>query len=175
MSRCFGPVLVGRDERQVDARFLRRGEFDLRLLRGLAQALQRQTVVAQVDALLFLELVGEEVDDPLVEVLAAEEGVAVGRLDLEDAVADVEDRDVEGAAAEIVDSDLAGLLLVETVGESCRRRLVDDAQDLEAGDLAGVLGRLALGIVEIGRNGDDGLRRPCRRDDARPSPSFSAG
>src|SRR6185312_8549746 len=27
----------------------------------------------------------------------------------------------------------------------------------EAGDLAGVLGRLALGVVEIGGNGDDGL------------------
>jgi hypothetical protein len=41
---------------------------------------------------------------------------------------------------------------------SGRRRLVDDAQDFEPGDLAGVLGRLALGIVEIGRDGDDGLR-----------------
>ena len=50
-----------------------------------------------------------------------------------------------------------GLLLVETVGERGRGRLVDDAQHFEAGDLAGVLGRLALGVVEIGGNGDDGL------------------
>ncbi len=50
------------------------------------------------------------------------------------------------------------LLLVEAVGERRGRRLVDDAQHLEAGDLAGVLGRLALGIVEVGGNGDDGLR-----------------
>ena len=50
------------------------------------------------------------------------------------------------------------LLLVETVGERRRRRLVDDAQDLEPGDLAGVLRGLALGVVEVGGHGDDGLR-----------------
>ena len=66
--------------------------------------------------------------------------------------------DVERAAAEVVDRDRAGLLLVEAIGERRRRRLVDDAQDFEAGDLAGVLGRLALGVVEIGGNRDDGLR-----------------
>ena len=91
----------------------------------------------------------------LVEVVAAEVGVAVGREDLEDALADLEDRDVERAAAEVVDGDLLVLLLVEAVGQRGRGRLVDDAHDVEAGDLAGVLGRLALGVVEVGRDGDD--------------------
>src|SRR3546814_5432250 len=79
-----------------------------------------QPVLAQVDAGILAELVGQVVDDPLVEVLAAEEGVAVGRLDLEHAVADLQHRDVEGAAAEVVDHDGAGLLLVEAIGQ--RRR-----------------------------------------------------
>ena len=106
----------------------------------------------------FLNSAARVLDEAHVEVLAAEEGVAVRRLHLEHAVADLEDRDVEGAAAEVVDRDRAGLLLVEAVGERRRRRLVDDAQHLEAGDLAGVLGGLALGVVEIGRDRDDGLR-----------------
>ena len=49
-------------------------------------------------------------------------------------------------------------LLIEAVGERGCRRLVDDAQHLEAGDAAGVLGRLTLGVVEVGGDGDDGLR-----------------
>ena len=54
---------------------------------------------------LLHEALGEPVDDAAVEVLAAEVGVAVGRAHLEDAAAQLEDRDVEGAAAEIVDGD----------------------------------------------------------------------
>jgi hypothetical protein len=69
----------------------RRRQLDLGLFGGFLQALQRQLVLAQVDALLLLELVGEVVDDAHVEVFAAEEGVAVGRLHLEHAVADLED------------------------------------------------------------------------------------
>ena len=157
-ARCFGPARVGGDVGQVDLGLHRRGELDLGLLGRLLQALQRELVLGQVDALLLLELAGQVLDQAHVEVFAAEEGVAVGRLHLEHAVADLEDRDVEGAAAEVVDGDRAGLLLVEAVGERRGGRLVDDAQHFEAGDLAGVLGRLALGVVEIGGNGDDGLR-----------------
>ena len=148
---------VRRDERQVDLGLRRGRELDLRLLGGFLEPLQRELVVAQVDALLLLELVGEIVDEPHVEVFAAEERVAVRRLHLEHAVADLQDRDVERAAAEVIDRDGAGLLLVEPVGERGRGRLVDDAQDFEAGDLAGVLGGLALRVVEVGRHRDDGL------------------
>ena len=124
-------------------------------------------VLAQIDAVLFCEAEHEPVDDARVEVLAAEERVAGGRDDLEDAVADLEDRDVERAAAEVVDRDLALDVLAEAVGERRRGRLVDDADDVEAGDLAGVLGRLALVVVEVGRDGDDRLLRRPRRGSPR--------
>src|SRR3546814_7418606 len=69
---------------------------------------------------------------------------------LEHAVADFQHRHVEGAATKVVDHDGAAALLVEAVGESGRGGLVEDAQHVEAGDLAGVLGGLALGVVEVG-------------------------
>ena len=149
---------IRRDVGQVDVRLRRRREFDLRLFGRLLEALEGKLVLLEVDAVLFLEFVGEIFDEAIVEVLAAEERVAVGRFHLEDTIADLEHRHVERAAAEVVDRDRAGTLLVEAIGEGRRRRLVDDAQHFEAGDLAGILRRLALGVVEIGRHCDDGLR-----------------
>ena len=106
----------------------------------------------------FLNSADDPLDDALVDVVAAEVRVAIGRLDLDDALADLEDRDVERAAAEVVDRDRLVLLLVQTVGQRRRRRLVDDAAStVESGDLAGVLGRLPLRVVEVRRNRDDRL------------------
>ncbi len=154
-SRCFGPVCSRRDEGQVDLGRHGRAELDLRLLRGLVEALERHRIGSEVDALLALELGDHPVDDRLVEVVAAQMVVAVRRLDLEDAVSELEHRYVEGAAAQVEDEDrLLGAFLVEPVGESGGRRLVDDAHDVEAGDRAGILRRLALGVVEVRGNRD---------------------
>ena len=68
-----------------------------------------------------------------------------------------EDGDVERTAAEVEHADRFFALLVEAVGQRGRGRLVDDAGDFQAGDLAGVFRRLTLGVVEVGRHGDDGL------------------
>ena len=157
-SRCSGPSADARDVGQVDRGLGRRGQFDLGLLGGLAQPLHRHLVLGQVDAVGVLELLDQVVDDPLVPVVAAQVGVAVGGLDLDDALADLQQRDVEGAAAEVEDQDGLVVLLVQAVGQGGGRRLVDDPQHLQAGDLAGLLGRGALGVVEVRGNGDDRVR-----------------
>ncbi len=105
-------------------------------------------------------------NDRLVDIVAAEPGVAIGREHLEDAAAQFEDRDVECAAAEVVNGDLRFLAeALESVGERGGGGLIDDALDGEAGEFARGLGGGALGIVEIRGNGDDGAgdRRLERR------------
>ena len=83
----------------------------------------------------------------------------MGGLDVEDAFADLEQGHVERAAAEVEDEHrLLFVFLVEPVGQGSRRRLVDDAQHLEAGDLTGFLCCLALGVTEVRGDGDDRLR-----------------
>ncbi len=97
-----------------------------------------------------------------VEVLAAQDRVAAGRLDLEHARLDLEDRDVEGAAAQVEHQRLALELRGQPVGHRRRGRLVHDPQDVEPGDLRRLLGRGALVVVEVGGHGDDALvHRPA--------------
>ena len=158
-DQVLGAAGVGGDKGQIDLGLDGCRELDLGLFRGVLEALQGHFVAlgAEVEALLLLELGDQPIDDALVEVVAAQVGVAVGGLDFDDAFADFENGNVECAAAEVVDGDGLVLLLVEAVGQCGRGRLVDDALDVEAGDLARVLGGLALGVVEVGRNGDDRL------------------
>ena len=92
------------------------------------------------------------------------------RDDAEHAVGHFEDGDVERAAAEVEHDDRFFALLVEAVGQRGGGRLVDDAGDFEAGDLAGVFGGLPLGVVEVGRHGDDGLVHLVAQDRLRPLP-----
>src|SRR6185437_5818398 len=159
LEQVLGPGGIGGDERQVDLGLHGGGELHLRLLGRVFEALQGHLVAAaaQVNAFVFLELVHQPIHQALIDVVAAEVGVAVGALDLDHAFADFEDGDVEGAAAEVVDGDGLFLLLVEAVGERGGGGLVDDALHVEAGDTAGVFGGLALGVVEVGRDGDDGF------------------
>ena len=149
--------LVHRDERQVDVVRRRARERALRLLGLFFQALLRHRVGEKVDAVVLLEVVCEPGHDRLVEIVAAEVRIAVRRLHLEDTVADVEDRDIERAAAEVVDCDLLILLLVEAIRERGRSRLVHNALHVKSCDAAGVLRRLTLLVVEVGRDGDDRL------------------
>ena len=76
------------------------GQFFLGLFGGFLQALQGHVVLAQVNAVFFLELISDMVDDGFVEVVTTEVGVTVGGQHFDDAVADFEDRDVEGTATE---------------------------------------------------------------------------
>ena len=93
--------------------------------------------------------------DGAIEIVAAERGIAAGRQDLEHALLQPQQGEVEGAATEIVDRVEALRPLVQAVGQCCRRRLVDQAQNFQTGDARGIAGRRARGVVEIGRHGDD--------------------
>ena len=149
---------VRRQVGKIDLRLRHRRELNLRLLRGILEPLKDHLVLRDIHAGLPLELLDEPVHQPVVNVVAAERRVAVRRLYLDHAVADLQNGDVEGAAAEVVDRDGLLLLLVETVGQRRGRRLVDDALHIQAGDAARVTGRLALAVVEVGRHRNDRLR-----------------
>ena len=111
----------------------------------------------QVDAVILLELLDKVVHDAQVEVVPAQERVTACGSNLEYAIAHIEDGNIKRTAAQIVDGNDLILLLIESVGKRRSCRFVDDTQDFEACDLARILCRIALGIVEVSRDGNDRL------------------
>src|SRR5262249_26302015 len=100
-----------------------RRQENLRLLRDVAQVLQEfRIALCEVE----LQLRGDDAHDRTVEIVATKVSVAIRREDLEDAIADRQDRAVKGPAAEVVDGDGALLALVEPVGQRRGGRFVDD-------------------------------------------------
>ena len=134
---------------------------------ALRMAWTASALSAKIDALITLDVVEGDGDEQVVDVVAAEVGVAVGRHDLEDALVQLEDGDVEGPPAEVVDGDDSVVLAIEPVGERGCSWLVHQAQDFESGHAAGIFGGLALRVVEVGGDGDDCLRDGLRRSSAR--------
>ena len=103
---------VRRDERQRYFGFLERRKLHLGFLRRFFQTLQCHLVFGKVDALILPELVNNPIDDALVEIVAPEVGVTVGRLHLDDAFTDLKDRNIKRPATEIVDGNRLVLLFV---------------------------------------------------------------
>ena len=91
----------------------------------------------------------------MIEIIAAERGVAIDRQHLEHPAGQAQHGNVEGAATQIVDRVHALGGLIQTVGQRGSGRFGQQAQHLDAGQARGVLGGLALRLVEIGRHGDD--------------------
>src|SRR3972149_4719399 len=76
------------------------------LLGRFLEPLQSHPVLAQVDSLILPEFIGQVIDHALIEVLAAQESISVGRLDLEHALAQSQARNIGGAAAKVEYGDL---------------------------------------------------------------------
>ena len=108
----------------------------------------------EVDLMVFLEPVDDPVDDPVVEILAAQVGVAARGQDLEDRVMDLEHGDVESPASHIEYGHLGVAPGVHSVGQARRRRFVDHPQDVQPGDGGRVFGGLPLVVVEMGGDRD---------------------
>lgn len=141
----------------LDGGLGRRGQGALGTLASGAETAQGAGVGGQILLVLALELVDEVVDETVVEVLTTQVGVTSGRLDLENALLNGQERHIESTTTEIEDENIALALglLVKTVGNGGSGRLVDDTKDVETGNETGVLGSLTLGVVEVSGDSDN--------------------
>lgn len=86
-------------------------------------------------------------------------------LDLEDTLLDGQEGNIKGSTTKIENEDVALTLglLVKTVGNGGGGGLVDDSEHVEASNQTSVLGGLALRVVEVGRDSDDGVVDGCTK------------
>ena len=157
-ARNLALIAVAVGQFDVELRGGFSGKPDLGVDCGLAQGLHRAGMRAQVHAVLGVNLVESDGEQQIVDVVAAQMRVAVGRLHLEDAVAQLEDGDIESPAAKIVNRDGARFGAIESVGQRRSRGLVHQPQHIQARHASCVFSGLALRVVEVRRYGDDRLR-----------------
>jgi len=143
----------------LDGGLSSRGQGTLSTLASSAETTESTGVGGQVLLVLALELVDEVVDQTVVEVLTTQVSVTSSGLNLEDTLLDGQQGHIEGTTTQIEDQDVALTLslLVKTVGNGSSGRLVNDTEDVETGNETGVLGSLTLRVVEVGRDGDNGV------------------
>ena len=125
-------------------------------------------VFARIEPAIALKLASDVIDQPHVEILAAELHVAVGGQSEKIVAANLHHGHVERAAPQVVNEQFARLVrfalsiqkaFEKAVGDRGGSGLVDDVQDVEPGHVAGVLRGFAAHFVEISRHGDDHLAK----------------
>jgi len=124
-----------------------------------SQSSHGSLVVSDVNALLFQEVGRAELDQFIVKIFSSQMGVTGSSLHLEDTIFNGQQGHIEGSSSQIEDKHVSLSLsfLIKTVGNGGSGGFVDDTEDVQAGDSAGVFSGLSLGIVEIGGDGDHGV------------------
>jgi hypothetical protein len=143
---------------QRDGSALRGGEPLFHLLGADEQVGAALQILQRIAAELRLEAAGEELDDAVVPILAAELVISLRSEDADLARIEVEEGDVEGAAAEVIDQQgLVPVGSLHAVGDGRGGGLIDDLQNLEPGPPAGFERCLPLGVAEVSGDGDHGM------------------
>ena len=147
-------VVAGGDEGQGNRCALHTAQFDLGLFGCFGEPLQRLSIASQVEPVLLLEGLSQPIHDATIPIVAAQLGVAAGGLHIEHPLRHPQHRHVERAAAQVEHQHPLHGAAIEAVRQGGGGGFVEDALHRDARQPTGVAGGLALGIVEIGGNGD---------------------
>lgn len=157
-GKSLGEVVALEESLDLDTGGHLRRQSTLGLLCLTLELTHGLEVLGDVNAVLLVVGLGEVVDDALVEILTTKVSVTGSCQNLENTLVDGQQGHIEGTTTKIVDNDVALLVsLVKTVGNGGRSGLVNDTEDVETGNDTGVLGGLALSVVEVGGNGNNGV------------------
>lgn len=135
------------------------GESALDKLALELQLGQSTGILAGVDLVLLDELLGEMVDKELVELCTTEFVVVNGSENGVHTATDGNDSSIRTGATDISNEDglvLSGAVILGGIGKSGSGRLLDELENLDIGVLRSLDESSLLGLVEVGRDRDDG-------------------
>ena len=153
--QVLGAACISCDEGKVDIGFHGTGEFCLGLFSALFQALKGHFVTSQINALVLFKFISQVIDNSQIEILSAQMGVTIGGFDLEDPLADFQNRNVEGTAAQIKNRNLSITLFFHAKGQRSRSGLIDNPLNIQSRNPSSIFCGLSLAVIKIGRNGNN--------------------
>src|SRR2546430_16107790 len=101
------------------------------------------------------KLTPNPVHNPPIEAPTAKKRISGRGQHLKNTVAHLENRNIESAPAKVIDGNPLLLRLTKSVSQCSRRRLIDNAFDIQAGNFSCIFSGLTLRVVEVSRNGDN--------------------
>ena len=155
-AQVQGHVILAGNEFFLDRRDCLERESFLGFLHGVEQSRPGVRRLAEIDRVLLAECIADMIEQELIEVVAAELGIAVAGEDLHDALLDLCHGDIEGPASQVIDEKSFSVPRMRVVRQDGCRRFVDDANDVQPGKLTRLASGLALAVVEEGGHGDHG-------------------
>ena len=93
--------------------------------------------------------------DAVVEIVSPQRRIAAGGHHLEHSLGQLQDGNIERSSPQVIHRINAFRGIIQAVGDGSSRRLVEQAENIQAGQAGGILGCLALRIIEVGRHGND--------------------
>ena len=111
----------------------------------------------QVDPSIRFKFRNNPVHHRHIPIVSTQMGIPIRRLHFKKPVPNIQNRDIKSPTAQIINRNLLILLLIQSVGQRGRRRLVNDPQNFQPSNFPRVFRCLTLTIVEISRHRDHRL------------------
>ena len=101
-------------------------------------------------------LLQQPTSDQVIHIITTKRGITAGGQHFKHAFFQAQYGNIKRATTEIVHGYHALTTLVQAVGHCCCRGLIQQAIDFQAGEPGGIFGGLTLGIIKVGRHGNNG-------------------